>query len=128
MTKKIILSKKAPAPIGPYSQGVVIGNLIFTAGQVALDPSSGQLVAGDIKEQTRVVFNNLKAILEEAGAGLDKAIKVTVYLKDLNDFSGMNEVYGSFFPAGNFPARTTVEVSRLPKDARVEIDVIATIP
>ena len=95
---------------------------------MALDPSSGQLVAGDIKEQTRVVFNNLKAILEEAGAGLDKAIKVTVYLKDLNDFSGMNEVYGSFFPAGNFPARTTVEVSRLPKDARVEIDVIATIP
>ena len=126
MTKKIILSQNAPAPVGPYSQAVVSGELVFTAGQIPLDPSTGQLVQGDIKDQTRRVLENLKAVLEEADSKLEKVLKVTVYLKDMNDFAGMNEVYALFFQGGKFPARTTVEVSRLPKDARVEIDVLAS--
>ena len=126
MSKEIVLSKNAPAPVGPYSQAVLANRLIFTAGQIPLDPVTGQLVQGDIKEQTRRVLENLRGILEEAGSNLDKALKVTIYLKDMNDFAGMNEVYASFFANTSFPARTTVEVSRLPRDARVEIDVIAS--
>jgi len=127
MTRSIILTKQAPAPIGPYSQGIVAkGSFLFSAGQVALDPSTGQLVAGDVKTQTRQVLNNLRAVLQEAGSSMDRVVKTTVYLKDMNEFSMMNEVYGEFFPA-NPPARSTVEVARLPKDARVEIDVVALI-
>jgi len=127
MTRSIILTKQAPAPIGPYSQGIVAkGSFLFSAGQVALDPSTGQLVAGDVKTQTRQVMNNLRAVLQEAGSSMDRVVKTTVYLKDMNEFSMMNEVYGEFFPA-NPPARSTVEVARLPKDARVEIDVVALI-
>jgi len=127
MTRSTILTKKAPAPIGPYSQGIVAkGSFLFTAGQVAIDPSTGQIVAGDVKTQTRQVMNNLLAVLQEAGSSMDRVVKTTVYLKDMNEFTMMNEVYGEFFPA-NPPARSTVEVARLPKDARVEIDVVALI-
>jgi len=127
MTRSTILTKRAPAPIGPYSQGVVAkGSFLFTAGQVALDPSTGQIVEGDVKAQTRQVMNNLMAVLKEAGSSMDRVVKTTVYLKDMNEFPMMNEVYGEFFPA-NPPARSTVEVARLPRDARVEIDVVALI-
>ena len=127
MMRSTILSKQAPAPIGPYSQGIVAnGSFLFTAGQVALDPSTGQIVAGDVKTQTRQVMNNLGAVLREAGTSMERVVKTTVYLKDMNEFAQMNEVYGEFFPS-NPPARSTVEVARLPKDARVEIDVVALI-
>jgi len=127
MTRSTILTKRAPAPIGPYSQGIVAkGSFLFTAGQVALDPSTGQIVEGDVKAQTRQVMNNLMAVLKEAGSSMDRVVKTTVYLKDMNEFPMMNEVYGEFFPA-NPPARSTVEVARLPRDARVEIDVVALI-
>ena len=127
MTRSIILTKHAPAPIGPYSQAIAAkGSFLFTAGQVALDPSTGQIVAGDVKAQTRQAMNNLKAVLQEAGTSMDRVVKTTVFLKDMNEFAMMNEVYGEFFPA-NPPARSTVEVARLPKDAKVEIEVIALI-
>ena len=127
MPRTTVLTKKAPAPIGPYSQGIVVtGKLLFTAGQVALDPSTGQLTGGDIKLQTRQVMKNLDAILSEAGSSMDRVVKTTVYLKDMNEFTSMNEVYGEFFPS-HPPARSTVEVARLPKDVKVEIDVIALI-
>jgi 2-iminobutanoate/2-iminopropanoate deaminase len=127
MTRSTVLTKKAPAPIGPYSQGIVAkGSFLFTAGQVAIDPATGQLAAGDVKAQTRQVMNNLTAVLKEAGSSMERVVKTTVYLKDMNEFSMMNEVYGEFFPA-NPPARSTVEVARLPKDAKVEIDVVALI-
>jgi len=102
----------------------VKGSFLFTAGQVAIDPATGQLAAGDVKAQTRQVMNNLTAVLKEAGSSMEKVVKTTVYLKDMNEFAMMNEVYGEFFPA-NPPARSTVEVARLPKDAKVEIDVVA---
>ncbi len=129
MSKKVIATEKAPAAIGPYVQGVRAGGLVFTAGQVALDPVTQQVVAGGITEQTERVFENLKAILEEAGTGLERAVKATVFLKDFNDFAAMNAVYARYMAADGAtpPARTTVEVSRLPKDVLVEIDVIAEI-
>jgi len=129
MSKSIIATNGAPAAIGPYSQGVRVGNLVFTAGQVALDPVTQQVVAGGITEQTTQVLENLKAILEAAGSSLDKAVKATVFLKDFNDFAAMNAVYAAYLgPAGVAPpARTTVEVSRLPKDVRVEIELVAEI-
>ena len=127
MSKSVIFTKNAPTPIGPYSQGIsASGSFVYTAGQIALDPQTGQLVGNDIKTQTRQVFNNLKSILEQAGTSLSNVVKTSVYLKDMNDFAGMNEVYAEFFPS-NFPARTTVEVSRLPKDAKVEIEAIAAL-
>lgn len=124
--KRTISSRKAPAAIGPYSQGTRTGNLLFLSGQIPLDPATGQLVAGDITAQTERVLKNLAAILEAAGSGLERVLKTTVYLKDLGDFSAMNEVYAKFF-GGNPPARATVEVSRLPKDAAIEIDLIAEV-
>jgi 2-iminobutanoate/2-iminopropanoate deaminase len=129
MTKAVIATHKAPAAIGPYSQGVRSGNLIFTAGQVALDPATQQVVPGGITEQTTRVFENLKAILEQGGSSLDRAIKATVFLKDFNDFAAMNAVYAAFLQSEGQapPARTTVEVSRLPKDVLVEIDLIAEV-
>src|SRR5437899_2330236 len=127
MTASIVLSKQAPAPIGPYNQGVVaLGPFLFTAGQIPLDPQSGQVVLGDIRAQTRQVMKNLKAILEQGGSSMDHIVKTTVFLKDLNEFSGMNEVYGEFFPS-NPPARSTVEVSRLPRDVKVEIEAVAVV-
>lgn len=126
MSKNAIETGKAPAAIGPYSQAVRVGNLIFTAGQIPLEPATGQVVAGGIAEQTARVLENLKAILEAAGSSLERAVKATVYLKDFNDFMAMNAVYATFMgQSGTVPARTTVEVSRLPKDVLVEIDLVA---
>lgn len=122
--REAIATKNAPAAIGPYSQGIKANGFLFLSGQVALDPASGQLVAGDIRAQTERVLQNLQAVLEAAGSSLARVVKTTVFLADLNDFAAMNEVYARFFPAPP-PARATVEVRRLPLDARVEIDVIA---
>jgi 2-iminobutanoate/2-iminopropanoate deaminase len=129
MSKAAIATDKAPAAIGPYSQGVRAGNLIFTAGQVALDPATQQVVASGITEQTTQVLENLKAILEAGGSSLSKAVKATVFLKDFGDFAAMNAVYGAYLaPAGVIPpARSTIEVSRLPKDVLIEIDLIAEV-
>ena len=129
MSKSVIATGKAPAAIGPYSQGIRAGNLIFTAGQVAIDPATQQVVSGGITEQTTRVLENLKAILESAGSNLNRAVKATVFLKDFNDFAAMNAVYGRYLaPEGvQPPARTTVEVSRLPKDVLVEIDLVAEV-
>ena len=125
MTRSTISTKDAPNAVGPYAQGVRSGNLVFASGQVALDPATGVLVPGGVDEQTRRVMLNLAAILKAGGSGLDRVVKATVYLTDLGKFDEMNRVYASFFPADK-PARVTVEVSRLPKDALVEIDAIAT--
>ncbi|MFW6201494.1 MAG: RidA family protein [Gemmatimonadota bacterium] len=119
-----IQTERAPAAIGPYSQAQVAGDLVFTAGQIPIDPETGELVDGDVAAQTRRVMRSLQAILEAAGASLDDVVKTTVYLADLDDFSAMNEVYGSYF-GSHRPARSTVEVGRLPKSVRVEIDAIA---
>lgn len=124
--KKIIATNNAPAAIGPYSQGINIGNLVYTSGQIPVDPATGAMPA-TIEEQTRVSLSNVKAILEEAGTGMGKVIKTTVFLKDMNDFAAMNEVYKSFFEEGSFPCRSAVQVARLPKDALVEIEAIAEI-
>jgi len=127
MKKRVLATDKAPAAIGPYSQGVRVGNLIFTAGQVALDPATQQVVAGGITEQTTQVMENLQAILEAGGSNLARVVKATVFLKNFNDFAAMNAVFGAYLAADGEapPARTTVEVSRLPKDVLVEIELIA---
>lgn len=127
MSKDVIATSSAPAAIGPYSQGVRVGNLVYTAGQIPLDPATGQVVAGGIAEQTSRVLENLKAIVEASGSNLAKAIKTTVFLKDLKDFDAMNAVYGKYFALKGAPARTTVEIARLPKDALVEIELVAEI-
>ena len=129
MSKVVIATPSAPGAIGPYSQGIRVANLVFTAGQIALDPATGQVVAPGIAEQTTQVMENLKAILEAAGSSLAQVVKATVFLKDFNDFAAMNAIYGSYLaPEGIIPpARTTVEVSRLPKDVLVEIDLIAEV-
>ncbi|NLE28668.1 MAG: RidA family protein [Phycisphaerae bacterium] len=119
-----ITSSQAPAAIGPYSQAVAAGSFVFTSGQIALDSASGNVVAGGIDVQTRRVLDNLKAVLSAAGCEFTDVVKTTVYLKDMNDFPAMNKVYGEYF-AEPFPARSTVEVARLPKDVLVEIDVTA---
>lgn len=128
-TKTAISTSHAPAAIGPYSQAVRIGNLLYTSGQVALDPATGQVVAGGIVEQSTRVLENLKAVLDAAGTTLASVVKTTVFLKDMNDFAAMNAIYGKYFaPEGVVaPARSTVEVTRLPKDALVEIEVIAAL-
>ena len=123
---EIISTDKAPKAIGPYSQAVRAGGFLFTAGQIALDPASGQIVEGDVARQTERVMQNLKAIVEAAGASLDRAVKATVYLRDMGEFAAMNEVYGRYF-AANPPARSTVEAARLPRDVRVEIDLIVAL-
>lgn len=121
--KEIISTDKGPKAIGPYSQAVRANGFIFTAGQVAFDPATGQIVEGDVAAQTVRVLENLKAIVAAAGSSLDHTVKATVYLKDMSDFSVMNEVYARYF-AKNPPARSTVEAARLPRDVRVEIDLI----
>lgn len=123
--RKIVSTKAAPAAIGPYSQGNIFGNLIFTSGQVPLDPETGAIVGATIEEQTEQVLKNVKAILEEAGSSLDKVLKTTVFIKDMNDFAAMNAVYAKYFTEGSFPSRSAVEVARLPKDVMVEIETIA---
>lgn len=124
--KEIISTDKGPKAIGPYSQAIKANGFIFTAGQIALDPATGQLVEGDVARQTTRVLENLKAIVEAAGSSLDCAVKATVYLKDMGDFAAMNEIYGRYF-SQNPPARSTVEAARLPRDVRVEIDLIVAI-
>jgi 2-iminobutanoate/2-iminopropanoate deaminase len=129
MSKQVIATTGAPAAIGPYVQGVRVGNLLFTAGQIALDPGTLQIVEGGIQAQTTRVLDNLKAVLEAAGSSFAQVVKTTVYLKDMNDFVAMNALYGAAFaPEGATPpARTTVEVARLPKDALLEIEVVAEV-
>ncbi len=129
MSKHVIATDKAPAAIGPYSQGVRAGNLIFTAGQAGVDPTTQQVVAGGITEQTTRTFENLKAILEAGGTSLAQVVKASVFLKDMNDFAAMNAVYSAYFGqvGGPLPARTTVEAARLPKDVLVEIDMVAEV-
>ena len=129
-TKTLISTGQAPAAIGPYSQAVSIGDLLFTSGQVALDPASGVIVAGGIREQTTRVLDNLAAVLSEAGLSMADVVKTTVFLKNMTDFAAMNEVYATYLaPEGVVPpARSTIEVARLPKDALVEIDLIARKP
>lgn len=126
MIKKIIKTEHAPLPIGPYNQAVVIGHLVYTSGQIPLDKTNA-VVAGGIKEQTRCVVENLKAVLEGAGSSLDKVIKTTVFLKNMSDFAAMNEVYAQFFESASAPARSTIEVARLPKDVLVEIEAVAHV-
>ena len=125
MNRKIISTDKAPAAIGSYSQGVVgDGKLIFTAGQIPINPKTGQLIPGDIQAQTRQVLENVKAVLKAAGAGLGNVVKTTVFLLDMNDFAAMNEIYAEYFPQ-NPPARSAVEVARLPKDVKIEVECVA---
>ncbi|OIQ58266.1 2-iminobutanoate/2-iminopropanoate deaminase [Moorella thermoacetica] len=125
MTGKIVVAtNQAPAAIGPYSQAIRIGNLIFTSGQIPLDPASGQIVDGGAAEQTARVMANLQAVLAAAGAGLEDVVKTTVYIKDMNDFNTINEVYGRYFNQEP-PARSCVEVARLPKNVLVEIEAVA---
>jgi len=124
--KQIISTPNAPAAIGPYSQAVRAGSFLFLSGQVALDPATGQLVGGDVRAQTERVMKNLEAVLAATGGSLAAVVKTTVYLADMNDFAAMNEVYGRFFPHDP-PARATVQAARLPRDARVEIDLIAVL-
>ncbi len=129
MSKHVIATTGAPAAIGPYSQAIRTGNLVFTAGQIALDPVTQQVTPGGITEQTTRVLENLKAILEAAGSSMAHVVKATVFLKDFNDFAAMNAVYGAYLaPEGvTAPARSTVEVARLPKDVLVEIELVAEV-
>jgi 2-iminobutanoate/2-iminopropanoate deaminase len=124
MTRKIIATDSAPKAIGPYSQAVSLDGWIFCSGQIGLEPAGGNLVAGGVSDQTRRALKNLEAVLEAAGSALNRVVKTTVYLKDMNDFAAMNAVYAEFF-ANDSPARATIQAARLPKDALVEIDAIA---
>lgn len=124
--REIVATELGPKAIGPYSQAVKVNGFVFTAGQVALDPETGSMVGSEIKSQTERVMQNLKGIVEAAGSSLEKVVKTTVFLKDMNDFAAMNEIYARYF-SSTPPARSTVEVARLPKDARVEIEVIALL-
>jgi 2-iminobutanoate/2-iminopropanoate deaminase len=124
--RDIVLTDRGPKPIGPYSQAIRTNGFLFVSGQVALDPKTGEMTGGEIRQQTERVFENIKGILEAAGSNLHHVVKTTVFLKDMNDFSTMNEVYGKYFTLAP-PARSTVQVARLPKDALVEIEVIAAL-
>jgi 2-iminobutanoate/2-iminopropanoate deaminase len=126
MDTKVVMSSDAPAAVGPYSQAVVAGGLIFVSGQLPIDPATGAFPSEDIKELTRQSMKNLGAILKEAGSSMDKVVKTTIYLKDLADFAAVNEVYASFFK-GSYPARSCFEVAGLPKGAKVEIEAIAAL-
>ena len=124
--KKIIFTEKAPAPIGPYSQAVLVGNTLYTSGQIAIEPSSGELVLGTIEAETKQVMENMKAVLAAADMGFDDVVKTTIFITDMNDFARINAVYASYFGDGNAPARETVQVSALPKMVNVEISMIAS--
>ena len=125
--RQSVSTSQAPQAIGPYSQGIRAGGLLFVSGQIPLDPATGVMVVGDIADQTRRVFQNLGEILKAAGASFDHVVRTTVYLADMGDFAAMNEVYGTYF-SSPAPARSTIQAAALPKNARVEIDVIASIP
>jgi len=124
--KKVVQTNSAPTALGPYSQAIAAGGMIYCAGQIPLDPASGNIVAGGVAEQTHQVLKNLRAVLKAAGSDLDRAVKTTVFIKNMNDFAAMNEVYGrpEYFGSAA-PARSTVEVARLPRDVLVEIEVVA---
>jgi len=124
--KKVVKTDAAPGALGPYSQAIVAGGVVYCAGQIPLDPATGQIVTGGIAPQTEQVLKNLGAVLKAAGSGLDRAVKTTVFLKDMNDFAAMNEVYAKHFGALP-PARSTVQVARLPRDVAVEIEVVALV-
>ena len=124
--KEIIVTKNAPQAIGPYSQAVKANGFVFTAGQIAIDPATGNVIEGDVRRQTERVMQNLKAILQASGSSLENVVRTTVFLKNMSDFAQMNEVYGTFFTSRQ-PARSTVEVAQLPKNVLVEIDVIALV-
>lgn len=123
--KKIIITDKAPAPIGPYSQAVLSGNTLYTSGQIALNPSTMELVLDDIETETRQVMENMKAVLEAAGMGFGHVVKTTIFIMDMNDFARINSVYGTYFDEATAPARETVQVAGLPKGVNVEISMIA---
>ncbi len=126
MQRQVIHTDQAPKAIGPYSQAIRVGDFVFCAGQAALDPATGNLIPGGIEAETRQVLQNLSAVLQAAGTSMSQVVKTTVFLLEMNEFAKMNAVYAEFFPV-NPPARSTVQVARLPKDARVEIEVIATM-
>ncbi|MEG0540764.1 MAG: RidA family protein [Angelakisella sp.] len=123
--KEIIATSSAPAAIGPYSQATAVHSMVFTSGQLPIDPATGAFAEGGIAEQTHQSLTNVKKVLEAAGSSMDQIVKTTVFLSDMNNFGAMNEVYAQFFTEGSFPARSAVEVARLPKDALVEIEAIA---
>lgn len=126
MRREPVKTSNAPAALGPYSQAIKVGEFVYTSGQVAIDPATGELIGGGIAEQTERVLKNVAAVLEAAGSSLDQVVKTLVFLADMDDFSAMNEVYGKFF-TGAPPARSTVQAARLPKDARIEIEAVALI-
>jgi 2-iminobutanoate/2-iminopropanoate deaminase len=124
MHRTVISTERAPAAIGPYSQAIAAGNLVFLSGQLPIDPGTGALIDGDIAAMTRQIFRNIETVLAAAGSNLGKVVKVTVFMADLNDFQAMNAAYAEFFPHDP-PARSTIQVARLPRDARIEIEVVA---
>lgn len=126
MEKKSVFTEKAPKAIGPYSQAITVGNMLFTSGQLGIDPTTGNIVEGTIQDETQQSLNNLKSVLEAAGATLNDVVKTTVFIKDMNQFGLINEVYGQFFNEHK-PARSCVEVARLPKDGNVEVEAIAIL-
>jgi len=126
VNKKVIQTEKAPKAIGPYSQAIQAGNFLFLSGQIPLDPKTGELVKGDIRKQTQQVLENIKGILESQGLGMENVVKVTIFLKDIANFNQVNEVYATYFPSSP-PARSTVEVAKLPRDADIEIEALAII-
>ncbi|AMW30993.1 MULTISPECIES: RidA family protein [Arthrospira] len=128
MKRQIICTNHAPAPVGPYSQAVIVNGMVFVSGQIAIDPETNQLMgSGDIEQQTKQVMANLEAILTAAKSSWSEVVKTTIFLKDMSHFSSVNEIYAKFFDSENAPARACVEVARLPKDVLVEIDCIATV-
>ena len=124
--KKVIQTEKAPRAIGPYSQAIRAGNFLFLSGQIPLDPKTGELVKGDIRQQTKQVLENIKGVLESQGLGMEDVVKATIFLKDIGNFNQVNEVYATYFPSSP-PSRSTVEVAKLPRDADIEIEAIALI-
>jgi 2-iminobutanoate/2-iminopropanoate deaminase len=126
-TLRAVQTEAAPKAIGPYSQAVIAQGFVFCSGQIALDPATGAVIEGDVRAQTERVMKNLAAVLAAAGAGFDRVVKTTIFLKDLGDFAAVNEVYGAYF-TGAAPARAAVEVSRLPRDVKVEFDMVAALP
>ena len=126
MKKRVVQTEKAPKAIGPYSQAIQAGDFLFLSGQVPLDPKTGELVKGDIRQQTEQVLENIKGVLESQKLGLEDVVKVTIFLKNIGNFNQVNEVYGAYFPS-SAPARSTVEVARLPRNAEIEIEAVALI-
>ena len=126
MKKKVIQTEKAPKAIGPYSQAIQVGNFLFLSGQIPLDPKTGELVKGDIRKQTQQVLENIKGVLESQKLGMENVVKVTIFLKDIGNFNQVNEVYATYFPSSP-PARSTVEVAKLPRDTDIEIEALAIV-